>query len=913
MRKVIAILLFLLLLLPSLIFSQDLSWIPIEKFDGGLNDDEQTWMIGDNEATDLLNVYVDEILNGVVKRKGYEKANTTVIGSSNPIRSLHSLTKSDASKYMFAVSSDTIYGSADGKTFTSVKSGMSITYDVNWANLMDTAYCVDGSTWCQKFTAYDSCSAVTTVPRGRFIIEEGCRLWVAYASGYPSTLYHSDLGDGETWQDEEGDLQWVYIPGEGEITGLGKLQGSVIVYKPTSVWKVIGVQVSSEEDAYFVPMLINLSSEVGCVNHRTIQNFRVKGKTIQVFLGKDNIYATDGIAVVPTGDNIKNTIEDLKQATFASSYSWEQTSASDFSAGTSVNVSTSTLGRFRLQTLYWTETSSSDWSSGVIQDGIDLQTSPGRIQLSKTTEVANQTQSAYNDDVSFDAADIAQSFKPDINCYGTKIKVHLKRIGNPGDIRLYVREDDSGPYGDAIVNKKLTQGNVPTTADWVTFDFDDVKFYKDHRYWIRFYETGDAANYYRLSTQNGNPYARGNVWPYVGDYLDVDWAFKFYEQHYTEGHFRSQEKDLGSVSKLGRFYEDHDEAEDLSYTFKFRRKMGAGDWSTWRVVTDGEKVYYSQGDKLQYDIILTSNDGLDIPYVYNVKFAYISNSGQGNFVSQSHDCGTQVSNWGSLVANHTLNDGTIDYSVRTSSYTGGLSNATWYAVISGNQITAPVNRYVQWVSTLTTTDGTKIPYVDDVMVYWLAGEFSGSSPTSAVYDDRYHLFAMTSGSDINDIGLVLNEDGAWTKNDIGADSAVIYDNKFYTGTSAIAPSGGYVYQQDVGDNDDDSAIESYWQSKDYTLGYAYKNKTLRKLWTVAKRSGSYPLNISYIMDLGRDEENYDIWLSSGVTIVAEEKHIPSTAQGKFFRFKISNLGSDEPWELYQIKAGFVPAPGWSEP
>ena len=102
-----------------------------------------------------------------------------------------------------------------------------------------------------------------------------------------------------------------------------------------------------------------------------------------------------------------------------------------------------------------------------------------------------------------------------------------------------------------------------------------MELLKDRRYWIRFYEQGDVANHYLWSNDNGNPYARGNSWTSVaGDIPDWDMAFKFYEQHFESGHFRSQENAFGSLSYFGNFYEDHEEDEDLSYNFKVRKKIG---------------------------------------------------------------------------------------------------------------------------------------------------------------------------------------------------------------------------------------------------------------------------------------------------------------------------------------------------
>jgi hypothetical protein len=829
---------------------------------------------------------------------------------NSPIRSLHSLTKSDASKYMYAVIGSTIWGSSDGASFTSVKTGMSTTYDVNWTNLMDSAYCVDGSTWSQKFTAYDSCTAVTTVPRGRFIIEEGYRLWVAYPPGQSSYLYYSALGNGATWS-VAGGGGWVYIPGEGEITGLGKLQGSVIVYKTNSVWKVIGIQVGE----YFVPTIVNLSPNVGCVNHRSIQNFRLKDYTVQVFLGKDNVYVTNGVSVVPIGDKIKNTIEDLKQATFASSYSWVQISAGDFGAGTSVNVDTTTVPgtiRFLLPVITWEETTTADFDAGVIKTNIN--TAGNELKLSdRGPETLDQQQITRNDFVEGWKCDVAQSFRPSKNCLLTKVELYVTKFYNPPGLTVQLMTDN-GNYPGTVLASVTTATTV--VSGIVTIDFSDTELTKDTRYWIFIPAQGTppgyqiSGNWYRLWTSytSVDNYKRGDA-IYFGTIRSWDFYFKTYEKHYETGNFRSREKTIDSNSVFGNFYQSS--LSGQSYIFKVRKYSGTS-WSDWVTVSNGNAISLSAGDKAQYDITLTSNDGLN-PIVYDVKIQYYQPQ-TGYFISQPHDCGTQITHWGNLIANSILNNQIINYQVRTSSYSGGLNNATWHDVVSGGLIPALVNRFVQWKAVLTTTNGTETPVIDDVTIFWWAGTFSGSSPASTVYDDRYHLFAMTSGSDINDIDLVLNEYGAWVKHDIKAGSAVIYDDKFYTGSSTTTAQGSWIYKQDVGYSDDLQPINSYWQSKDYDLGYPYKDKTLRKIWTVTKRVGDYPLTMTYIIDLNRESKSYDVWLSSGqVSVIGDERHIGSEAMGKFFKFKVSQNGKDQPFELYRIDSAFQKSPRISEP
>ena len=404
--------------------------------------------------------------------------------------------------------------------------------------------------------------------------------------------------------------------------------------------------------------------------------------------------------------------------------SWIQTTQEDFDAGTKTRIKTTADGTFKLQDGNWLETTTADFNAGVIKDNIN--TANDEIKLSsqvKSTEAINQQNTQYSGSISLGTRDLAQSFIPNINCINTRVVLYLYKSSSViASITASLKSDNNNSPGTTLTSVTIPASSVGTGWSWVTFDWPDVNLTANTRYWI--YVTRVPATIlgsyawglYAWALIGTDPYPNGTGWGAgEGIYSGLDFCFQVYEQHWIwgTGHFRSQEKDLGTEVAFGNFYENH--LVGQTYTFKVRRYSGAT-WSDWVTVTNGNKINLSNGTKIQYDVTLTSSDGVTNPKVYDVEIDYIKSN--GSLISQPHDCGSQITVWANFVANHNLNGQTIEYAVQTSSFIAGLSDATWYEVVSGGLITVPVNRYVQWKATLMTTDGSQTPVVDDVTIYW---------------------------------------------------------------------------------------------------------------------------------------------------------------------------------------------------
>lgn len=108
----------------------------------------------------------------------------------------------------------------------------------------------------------------TTGPKGKFIIEFKSSLIIAGDPNNPSRVYYSagvDKVDSFLISDGGGYVDISKNSNDGDITGLAQYQNKAIIMKERSVW-----QLDFTESA--IPAVSNISRDIGCVSHFTIQN-----------------------------------------------------------------------------------------------------------------------------------------------------------------------------------------------------------------------------------------------------------------------------------------------------------------------------------------------------------------------------------------------------------------------------------------------------------------------------------------------------------------------------------------------------------------------------------------------------------------------------------------------------------------
>jgi hypothetical protein len=109
-----------------------------------------------------------------------------------------------------------------------------------------------------------------------------------------------------------------------------------------------------------------------------------------------------------------------------------------------------------------------------------------------------------------------QEFIPTISKhYRIEVKIRVAE-GEVSPIRLYIEK----PLGTVLISKELPASTIPKTADWASFDIEDINLNSGEIYYIVL-TTSPSAYYFWYGSSN-NPYpngdsSRGSSW---------DWCFK---------------------------------------------------------------------------------------------------------------------------------------------------------------------------------------------------------------------------------------------------------------------------------------------------------------------------------------------------------------------------------------------------
>lgn len=218
----------------------------------------------------------------------------------------------------------------------------------------------------------------------------------------------------------------------------------------------------------------------------------------------------------------------------------------------------------------------------------------------------------------------------------------------------------------------------------------------------------------------------------------------------------------------------------------------------------------------------------------------------GSYKSQIHNFGT-INAWGNLSVGQVLNDGTIAYSM-CSSTSSVMATPTSCASISPNaQITISTgvpgtSTYGQFYATFTITAATHTPTLQSVAVQSFTGSLQVPM-ASTIWDNRYWLALTTNTSNTaNDTVLVLNSRGGWSVFDIHAGAFTQYKGSLYHSDSAAS---GNIYLDNQAYADNGAAINSFVRTKNLSVGGLASDDYFYAAYPSAANTGSCAMSVAY--------------------------------------------------------------------
>ncbi|MEA3432561.1 MAG: hypothetical protein U9R01_07840, partial [candidate division WOR-3 bacterium] len=242
----------------------------IPNFNAGVITQYNPVLIPDNSVQWAENVYFD-VDGGATRRKGISQFNSSVFPDSQPVRGIWPFTADDGTRYILALSSETIYRATTSGEFEAISglSGYSAISDMDATTLMGKIWFtngVDSVAWWNG----SSTKTVTEAPIGSLIESYRNRVVIAGKSGELSNVLMSEELDGEEW------TLGPTLSGSPVSIKIGGLNGKPIKCMYAGYKDLLWLWTEDETFAvygfgYNDFAVRQLSTEVGCIEDKSVQ------------------------------------------------------------------------------------------------------------------------------------------------------------------------------------------------------------------------------------------------------------------------------------------------------------------------------------------------------------------------------------------------------------------------------------------------------------------------------------------------------------------------------------------------------------------------------------------------------------------------------------------------------------------
>ncbi len=856
----------LLIVSPTVLRSEEIPPFTLQDFKLGLVTEIDSSDICDTCSQDLQNV---DVKSGYIeKRRGSLLQNSSAIGNDQPIRFLHEYIDSSNNFWLLFVTSNTLYGSKDGGGNNQILTstfGITSTSRFSATNAFGKAYLVDGSTNVIIFDG-TTVTASTSIPKGTTIEFFAERLVVGGVSGSASTLYMSEAGDPEDWTtdttlDSDAFSTQIRQANGYPIRSVKRFRSGLMVFKDNSM----DFFTLSADGLTFSQTPV--SSRIGTTFPETVHS----ADNVLRWLAFDGFYEYNGAIITRISEPIQATIENLSQLSSASRY-YTETSQTSFSAGTSSGTSITVVADSVVLST-WTDldTTGADFAAGTLTN-LTTQTVDGALYLSTTN--TNMSNNSFESGSGTDADNWTEGTHAIRTSTSTTAQSGTYSMIGTSDYTAPDSSDCSQDQTSASMSLRIldTSGSTlesrtfSVTTSWVQQSIDmtayagrSVKFnatmlkrsqvgvggcgfapFESVAISDTFLANGSTITFYVKAFGTGNKQI----------------AYDLFENGVstiTSGSILSQIFDttLSSATWMPSTPTYNANGHTLTFTTQVSNDGVTFDstasWTPGSAPTSANKRY------IQYRIdFATSSTGTALPFVSDVTLAARQRSGR--YISPSFSISGATS-WLPFDGTVTLNDGsqTFELYLDTDS-SKSIANGTPVAgtYISSQTITdgatpsIPIgsNTFAFIGSTFTITAATQAPQMDDFTVNWAEGS-STFYPVSMFFDqDSYWALSISSPTG-NDSIFIFDQNRAWTKyTDLPVFYMSLYRTRPYFGSSE---AGDIVRFQvtDLYTDFDGGAIDAYWISKDFDMGFPLTPKTLLRYYITAGYSTTSNLDFSY--------------------------------------------------------------------
>jgi len=270
-----------------------------------------------------------------------------------------------------------------------------------------------------------------------------------------------------------------------------------------------------------------------------------------------------------------------------------------------------------------------------------------------------------------------------------------------------------------------------------------------------------------------------------------------------------------------------------------------------------------------------------------------------------------MESWDSFMVTNADVGGSHDFYVRSSTEyfpaNSVVSTIAWTTISDGAIPSIATGTYIQFRDRITVDDPEDKPVLYDFSFNWSEG--AADDKAYGIYFDDCIWWSLTyDDTTVNNriLKLDLNNNG-WLVYDLPANGFMTRGSDLYFGDSGESS----VHKFGDADNDNGSAINSYWKSKDFFIDSPFTEKEFNLVSFVSKSIENSTATVTYTLDAST-EYSYEIeTYESGSAFYQNNRNLPQSRVGKTINVKFGNNAADQYWELYGLQVGIRSKP-WRE-
>lgn len=873
------------------------------------------------QTPDMSNVWTDEKPGSIITAPGFLKVGQ--IPSGNPVTFCINYFKTSAGTQTFVVSDNSsVWTTIDFQTFTSIITGLSSSFQLRGAVIRDKLWLTNGSDAVRTFdgtivTILDGTGGHPAAPRGRFIAYHDERVWLYHTASARSAVYFSSLTDSSgtiiapddvnAWDLTDNFLQ--ISEGDADYgTGMLLYRGYLHFFKQYSIWRLVGY----DEYTY---SRVKTRSSTGTRFNESIQIL----DSLVHLIGVDGIYVFDGEESVRISDIIDPAtasqtafgFNQLQQPNTNNQF-FEVTKTADWNAGT---VPTDLVVDDSIE-FQACDDSQADFQAGATQTNLDLLTNPGAINLATTTGGVSFTNLALNQacalvfvDTSFvgvgdsltdGSTNTYAGFNGKSTASRGKITVALPAAMTQNITTIILQNVSAGAGASAIIESNGTIITPSSVSSPGSLTGAQINFSAgEHDYTITY------PAFTSTEIEIFVAFAPNTAW--LAKEIQIKTA-----AYFTTGKFVSKTLDLGMAPSIAGQMAISNVSFPTGTGFSLFTQT-SNDGISWDAEAPVSGLT-SSGTPPSYFADITST-----PRRYVRWIVYLTSDGNSTpsidqaflpavFVSAISDTGGSIFSWGPFESDYSLNGQPIGFFYRTATTSGGIAVSSWKAIVPGGVISDPVaNQFIQFKIEMLEGEINLTPIVRSVTINWVKGS-AGQPQTlqnvaSVYWRNRYWLSAAGPGASSNNVVLIRGKktfQSPWMLKDWSILSFARYFDNLYGGSSV----DGSIYQLDTGYAKDGVAMDSYFETGDFTFGGFTAN--LVELLVEVERLGPWNLNVGVSIDGGNTWDDYPVDLSLSTYDSSYCKRITGNGAGATvsytttrFRLRFRTNGIDAPFQVHR--------------